>query len=153
MLIARDIIYHAGTRKLEWLMNGLMIHLGWILFQDEDTFGKSPSFSVLAEYMSEPSWAIMFLIFGIVRLVVLILNGTHIRPSAEIRAVLAGVSFVILCMWIWGIQSSGFSATGAVSYKWLAIGELLNIWQASSDMETKRRGKKQNGSGYSNLGR
>lgn len=152
MIIVRDIIAHAATRKLEWLMTGLMIHLGLILWGSDDIFAKSKSFSVLASYMSEPNWAHMFIAFGLARLIVLILNGTHIRTSAELRMMFAAVSFVILCMWIWGVQASGFAPTNAVSYKWLAIGELLNIWQASSDLEAKRRSKSKNGSGYSNLG-
>ena len=151
MLIVRDMINHAGTRKLEWIMTGLMIHLGLILVTNENIFNQSRAFSVLAGYMSEHNWAILFLMFGSVRLAVLILNGTHIRPSAEIRAALAAMSFVILCMWIWGIISSGFSPTGALTYKWMALGELLNVWQASTDMEVRRRSQK-NGNGRTNLG-
>lgn len=150
MLIVRDIVSHAGARKLEWIMSGLMIHLGWLLIGPNDVFKMSRSFSVLAEYMAEYQWAVMFIVFGVIRLVVLILNGTHIRPSAQLRMIFAGVSFTILVMWIWGIQSSGFSPTGALSYKWLAIGELLNIWQASADHEAKRRSDKN--AGNSTLG-
>lgn len=148
MVIIQDIITHVSTRKLEWVMTGLMIHLGLLLVDpSEDVFEKSAAFSELARYASETSWGLIFLTFGIVRLIVLILNGTHIKQSSEIRLVLSAISFLILCMWIWGILDSGAAVTGAITYKWLAVGELANVWQSSSD-RIKRRAARD--AGYRN---
>lgn len=141
MIIVRDILTYASTRKLEWLMAGLMIHLGYILSQPLPLFEIQPSFAVLGQYMSENNWAILFGVFGIIRLIVLILNGTHIKQSAEIRMFLSGCAFLIFSMWVWGIDASGTASTGGATYKWLALGELMNVWQSSSDMHARRSGK------------
>ena len=133
MVIIQDIISHASVRKLEWIMTGLMIHLGWIFIQPGDLFDGRPAFSVLAQYATANSWGLLFLTFGIIRLIVLIMNGTHIKQSSEIRMFLSAISFIILCMWIWGIDSSDATVTGGATYKWLALGELANVWQSSAD--------------------
>lgn len=133
MLLVQDIVRHASARKLEWLMAGMMIHLGYLLWHPENTFAKNPIYSTLAEYATENSWALIFGLYGLFRLGILILNGTHIKQSAELRIALSMGSFVILFIWIWGLNASGSASLGGISYKWMAFGELMNVWQASSD--------------------
>lgn len=138
MIIVRDIIAHAGVRKLEWLMAGLYVHLGYVLFLPYKTFEASPAFSHIATYFSENEWATIFLVFGLVRLVVLVLNGTHIKTSAEIRLVLSACSFAIFTLWVWGIDAANVASTGGATYKWLALGELMNVWQSRTDIIKRR---------------
>lgn len=143
MLIVADVVKYAAVRKLEWIMAGFMIHIGFILSGPSDVFLSSASFRDLSLYASENSWAILFGAFGIIRLVVLVLNGTHLRQSAELRMFLSMVSFLILFTWIWGLMSSE-SPLGGVSYKWFAIGELMNVWQAQSDRLARKAAKNGN---------
>ncbi len=138
MLIVTDIVSHAAVRKYEWIMAGMFIHLGYVLSLPFDTFGSANAFLVMKQYMSESSWALVFGVFGFTRLIVLILNGTHIRQSAQLRMILSGISFLILCLWVWGIDASDTASTGSATYKWLALGELMNVWQASADIRRKR---------------
>lgn len=145
MVIIQDIISHASVRKLEWIMTGMMIHLGIIFVQPGDLFLGRPAFHVLAQFATANSWGLLFLVFGLIRLVVLIMNGTHIKQSSEIRLFLSAISFIILCMWIWGIDSSNATATGGAVYKWLALGELANVWQSSAD-RLKRKASQNAGS-------
>ncbi len=133
MLLVQGIIRYASARKLEWLMAGMMIHLGYLLQRPEETFNGNPIFTTLVLYASENTWAVIFGAFGLLRLFVLILNGTHIKQSAELRILLSAGSFMILFTWIWGLNASGNASLGGISYKWMALGELMNVWQASSD--------------------
>ena len=133
MLIVRDIIHYASARKLEWIMAGMMLHLGYILALPANTFELSSSFVILKMYLSESGWALVFGAFGFARLIILILNGGHLKYSAELRMLMAACSFVIIAMWVWGIDASNTASTGGATYKWLALGELMNVWQASAD--------------------
>lgn len=137
MLIVSDVVRYAAVRKMEWIMAGFMIHMGWKLSGPSDIFLTSPAFADLARYASENTWALVFGALGIVRLIVLILNGTHLRQSAELRMFLSMVSFLILFTWVWGLISSE-SPLGGISYQWFAAGEFMNIWQASADRVARK---------------
>jgi hypothetical protein len=133
LLIVQDVISYAGAKKLEWLMMGMTLHLAYKLSLPYETFANSNSFSVLQSYLNENSWAMVFSFLGIARLVVLTLNGLHFKHSAEMRMIMAAASFAIFSMWVWGIDAANAASLNGVICKWLAIGELMNIWQASAD--------------------
>lgn len=139
MIIVRDILTYAGVRKLEWVMSGFMIHRGINLIYSGDEFNSRPVYSELIQWFDMQTWGWLFVIFSTFRLIVLILNGTHIKQSSEMRMLLAAGSFLIICAWLVGLRSSGASVTGGDVYFWLAIGELGNVWQASSDTNHKHK--------------
>lgn len=138
MVIMADIVKYASARKLEWIMTGMMLHLAYILALPAETFKLSASFNVLASFFTESGWALIFATCGFIRLIILILNGAHFKRSAELRMIMAGCSFMIITMWVWGIDAAGTVSTGGATYKWLALGELMNVWQAQSDRLTRR---------------
>lgn len=145
-LIIQDVFTHAATRKLEWLMSAMFVHMGYVLALPDETF-KGKTFQVIVQVIPEGYVAAVFGGFGLFRLGVLILNGTHIKQSSELRAILSAFSFIILFAWAWGIDATGVLTVSGVVYKWLAFGELMNVWQASSDMYKKRTYRKNGKSG------
>lgn len=146
MIIVRDVVSYMGVRKLEWIMAGLLLHVGADILANEDGYRNAKILFVLSDYMPNMYWGYVFLAFGFFRLVVLFLNGTHIRQSAELRLVLSCISFVIMCAWVMGLTTAeGVSLAGALSYKYLALGELMNVWQASADLGNRKRAEHHNG--------
>jgi hypothetical protein len=141
VLIAQDIAKYAGAKKLEWIMMGMTLHLAYKLSLPYETFAQSNSFSVLQLYLSENGWALVFSLLGIGRLVVLTFNGLHFKHAPEMRMAMAAISFAIFSMWVWGIDAGNSASLNGVICKWLALGELMNIWQASADRLTNKAAK------------
>lgn len=133
MLLVREAVVYASVRKMEWIIAAMMVHMGYLLIQPVRTFSNSTVFDIVSQYLTEQQWAVLFLLFGSVRLVVLFLNGVYIRQSAEVRIALSGISFLILSVWVWGFDALPIVSIGSAVFKWLAIGELANVWQASAD--------------------
>lgn len=142
-VIIQNVVVHASVRKFEWLMAGVMIHLGIGLHGETEIFASSKSYDEIARMFSEETWAFIFFLFGVCRLIVLFLNGTHIKPSAEIRAIMSGGAFFIFAALAMGIDAANPATIGGITYKWLALGELANVWQAVSD--ARNRSKKNGG--------
>jgi hypothetical protein len=147
MQIFIDMRQHVSVRKSEWIIAGLQTHLGLFLLGSSNVFASNPSFSMLASWpftnptTNENLWAVIFIVLGLSRVLVLTLNGYTLGLlSAQIRRFLSGISFMILVAFVFGFDASGVATTGAVTYKWLAMAELLNVWQASADL-SRRTGK------------
>lgn len=116
-LTLKTLVVHFSVRKLEIMMAGLFIHL-------------SLSY--------ESNWSKVLLLIGLARVIVLFLNGVHLKFSAELRMVLATSSFIVLAVLVGGFNNlAALSSLNSV-YFWLGIGELMNIWQASSDSIVRR---------------
>ncbi len=91
--IAGGIRQHFGMRVTEWIMTGALFGWSAVLAGDGNTFATSPSFSVIAHYGSEITWANICMTAGFIRLAALVVNGTfrQFRYSPHLRA---GASFV-----------------------------------------------------------
>lgn len=137
MIILRGIREHFPARRLEWICAGIMTGIGLRLLDPADSFAQ-PSFSELARLAGEGTWGTLMFLIGIVRLVVLFYNGAW-RPSPELRGIFAIASGTIWIAFAVGIEAAGTASTGSVTYAFLALGELSNVWTAAGDARTPYR--------------
>lgn len=139
LVIFQDLSEHVSIRKLEWLMAGLMMHLGIQLFLEPGIVSQTSLYNILTYYASQYWWAGVFVVVGLVRFLVLIFNGRYLRSgSAHLRRVLSGLSFLILTAFAFSLDIADKGPTSSLLCKWLAFGELANVWQASSDIRLRR---------------
>lgn len=126
------------TRASEWAL-GLMLFL-WsvVLIFNADLFASTPSYRVLAQVMPQTTWALLCLIAGGGRLVMLVING-HWRRSPHLRA---GAAFISCFFWFQisiGILQAGTFGTGLAIYPVLFALDVYNVFRASGDAGSSDR--------------
>lgn len=136
---------HFRIRVSEWVMALPLVGMYLALQIQPDMFSKSGSFSTLAAWGNENTWALLCLFCGITRILALIVNGSfevfpyspHIRMTAS-----------LLSLFFWSQYSLGFidaymNGVGAfsavIAYTTFAVFELVNFWRSNLDRLTSPR--------------
>jgi hypothetical protein len=78
------------ARASEWALAGAMLCLGLVSALNADLF-TDPAFRGLTDWASQPMWALGFLTVGILRLIVLLVNGAYWR-TPQFRCLFAFIS-------------------------------------------------------------
>jgi len=143
-MILVQIVEHFPVRRLEWIGSGILIGLGLRLLDPADTFAQ-PAFRDLAAAFSENTWGAALFWIGLGRFLTLAYNGAW-KPSPELRGIFAVFGLLVFASLATGIESAGVASTGSITYAFLALGEISNIWIAAGDArvpysERKRHGK------------
>lgn len=126
------------TRASEWAL-GLMLFL-WsvVLTFNVDLFASTPSFSVLSQLMPQGTWALLCMIAGGGRLIMLLINGAW-RRSPHLRAIAAFVSCFFWFQISIGILQAGTFGTGLAIYPILFLLDVYNVFRASRDAGSSDR--------------
>lgn len=104
-----DRMRHSFDAKpFEWFFGLSTLAWGIGLGNTIETFKLSSSYRVFANLMTEDSWAIICFWGGLMRLVVLTINGSWFR-SALLRTL---ASFSTLALWLASTIAFGLSGTG-----------------------------------------
>lgn len=129
---------HIQDRSTEWLSGMVMISWGWTLFLPGDTLA-GPAFAAFRRFdFTEETWAGVFLGAGVLRLVMLFINGRW--PKTPLfRMVLSAfgatswlhVSFLLYQS---HVQAAGPMGTGPGVYAILALFDLISVFRASVDV-------------------
>lgn len=143
MIILRGIRDHFPARRLEWICAAIMGGIGMRLLDPAETFSQ-PVFAELARWASEGTWGAIMFSIGFARLVVLAYNGAW-RPSPELRGVFAIAGGLVWLAFAVGVEASGTASSGSITYAFLALGELSNVWTAAGDARTPYRERLGNG--------
>lgn len=143
MIILKSIRDHFPARRLEWICAGIMAGIGLRLLDPVESFSQA-SFSELARWAGEGAWGTLMFVVGVSRLVVLFYNGAW-RPSPELRGIFAIVGGTIWIALAIGIEASGTVSPGSITYAFLALGELSNVWTAATDARTPYRERLRHG--------
>lgn len=142
--LAIGIARHFPARVNEWIMTYPLMGWSAVLRADEQMFDKSASFSELARWGDESTWALICLLAGFVRLMSLVVNGTftqftyapHLRMVASIVAAVfwAQITLGVLVAW----AMSGGIASGIIAYSTFMMLEMFNVYRASKDVGALR---------------
>lgn len=122
-------------RRSEWAGAALMIFGGWILFANPDlmTQSKTAAFDLMRSIFQQSTWARLLLSFGLVRLVVLFINGAW-RRSPHLRMLSA-----VLSCFFWMQIALSYSATFGLAFAAYVVVlglEFSNIIVAGRDART-----------------
>jgi hypothetical protein len=138
--IYRGVKNHLPFRWTEWLMLWPAFGM-WVALQlDPAMFTKSPSFTYLAHYATEATWATVLGFLGVLRLFALTVNGTfegfafspHIRAFSALVGVLIWSRFS-LGIFMAAVNSEG-AASGVIAWSLPVMIELVNTYRAWSDV-------------------
>lgn len=122
-------------RWAEWVAAGTIFMLGWMLSVNDNLMATSTGkgYHLMLEIASQPTWAVALAIFGLMRLLVLLINGLW-RRSPWARA----ISAVFSCFFWTQITLSfapifGFAFILAGGF---LLMDLVNIVRAMRDART-----------------
>lgn len=135
MIVLTDFRRHFSNaffpRLSEWMMAGHLLLLGYILTINTMLMqtGKE-SHRFLLMIADQNGWAIMLLLLGLVRFIILIINGAY-RRSPHLRALTA----VLSCFVWFQVAVSFYSIMGwaFAAYAIASITDLMNIMRCMRD--------------------
>lgn len=122
-------------RLSEWFPAAVISGIGWMLSANEDLMARDPSISYdqLLEIAPQGVWSVGLLLFGTLRLTVLLINGAW-RRSPWLRA---GMAF--LSCFVWTVLALSFSRIFGFAFiafvGWLGQ-DLFNVMRAMRDART-----------------
>lgn len=120
------------TRASEWAL-GLMLFLWSVILSANPTlFADSAALAPLADIVSQRTWAVLCLIVGGGRLIMLAINGAW-RRSPHLRALAAFVSSFFWFEITVGLLESGTFGTGLAIYPVLLALDIYNVLRAARD--------------------
>lgn len=143
--VVTGIRSHWHIRATEWLMIYPAVGMGAALIYQPDMFNTSPSFEYVADWMSQPQWALLALICALVRLVALTINGTFagFGYSPHMRAVASFAGVFFWSQFCLGLLTAAWYGGGAwsgpVMYSMACLAELLNVYRSWMDIARGRK--------------
>jgi len=131
---------HFVVRASEWIMLWPAFGLWAVLQLNPDMFDTSPSFTVIASWGEETTWAWFLAASGVARLVALTINGTfrgfifspHIRAGASLigAGVWSQVSLGFLIAWL----TAGGPPSEVIAWSTMVLLEIINTHRSWSDV-------------------
>ena len=122
-------------RLPEWHAAGMIFALGWMLSANPDRMatGGGGGYSIMLAIADQPTWSVVLMLFGAIRLLVLLINGAW-RRSPWARAAMAFV-----CCFFWTQIVLSFATTFGFAFilsaGWL-VADLVNVFRAMQDART-----------------
>ena len=119
MLVSAEFRQHLSDafypRRPEWAGAFLLVLGGWILRENPTLMevsqtGTTKPFTLMLAVASQPAWASALLAFGLLRFLVLFINGAW-RKSPHLRML-----FALLSCFFWEQIALSFSATFGLSF-------------------------------------
>lgn len=134
-------------RLVEWGAALEISLLGLILMQNGDSFGNSNSFLWMASLFTEPTWALILISVGVIRLLGLIINGSMESVTPWIRTAGALIGLTVFGMIVTSILYARFWlgaawSTGLSPYGVGFCMEIAAIVCASADARMYKNGTK-----------
>jgi len=141
-MIIRSLRQHWPSRKIEWLMSGMLTTWGFYLLLHPEVF-TNPETGVLFAGMVSLSnyiapypalvWGGLAFAAGSARAIALFINGAYTR-TPMIRVITSFISMFILTQIVIGLWKSGVPNMGLVVYPWLVVADLLSAHRAAIDV-------------------
>lgn len=143
MLVIR--FTHSFRERLpEWVTSGIMLLWGLSVFTDPEVFQRT-NYVFLGTLMPPDVWGSIAVIFGIIRLISLYINGRHSRtPPARMLGAVMGM-MIWYGLWLGGVSAGTVFAGGM--YMGLAILDSAALYFATIDAKKAVKGRS-NGDGW-----
>lgn len=126
-------------RWAEWLAAGVLLGIGMMLTTNDDLMasalasGSGRGYALLLEIAPQSVWALTMTMFGIIRIIILLINGAW-RRSPVARAVTAFLSCFFWTQIVLSFQPT-FGFAFMMGLGWL-VGDMVNIMRAARDART-----------------
>jgi len=119
-------------RLSEWACAVAVFGVGTVLIFNEDLMTRSTSnaYGLMLSIGGQPAWAKALVIFGVARLLVLLINGAW-RRSPHLRSIMA----ILSCFPLYTIAMSFMPVFGiAMIFAWVFLGmDVINAVRAAGD--------------------
>lgn len=124
---------HFNIRLGEWFASFILLSMAVLFFCAPDMFARSPDyFSGMTAFGNQIQWGFLVLIFGVVRVVALWINGRKsITPA--IRMALAFFSCFVWWQLTISLVASGVPGLGWALLPWLLALDMYNVFRSSAD--------------------
>lgn len=136
--IAKSFRETFPTRASEWALGTMLFLWAVVLTLNPDLFTESRSFVAMARFMPQETWALLCLIAGGGRLLMLAVNGAW-RRTPHLRALAAFVSCFFWFQISVGLLQAGTFGTGLAIYPVLFTLDVYNVFRASRDAGSSDR--------------
>lgn len=142
-------IKHKFRKRItEWVGAFILIFLGLILVQPDQTFDGNPSFALLESWGSGWDWGMLLMLSGGLRLIGLIVNGSMESVTPWIRVAGAAVGFIYFAlitasMVLAHLYLGAPLSTGIAPYGALALMEVAAMYLAVIDARIYQNGKRE----------
>lgn len=126
--VVRDAKHHFIVRFQEWAGTFMLAQFGFALLRPGFSFSLSPSYSVMASFATERTWATCLLTVAGLRFVALVLNGTFRafrRLSPYVRSFAAFSTAFAWSAVTFGMLYGNAPVTGSGTYGTLAVCDFL----------------------------
>lgn len=138
--LANGVWKHAGVRATEWLGLIPLMGIGFSFLNDPEIISNTASFTILLDWYDASTWAVVFTLTWIARVIALTVNGSFpsFRHSPSIRFVVSCVAGMVWCGVTVGLHeaymNAGGSPTAIYMYALAAALELRNAYVSRVDM-------------------
>ena len=138
--LATGVWRHAGVRATEWLGLIPLMGIGFSFLNDPEIISQTASFRVLLDWYAPETWALIFTVTWIFRMIALTVNGSfpRFRHSPTIRFIVSCVAGMLWCGVTIGLHdaymNAGGSPTAIYMYALAAVLELRNAYVSRIDM-------------------
>lgn len=147
--LVHGVVDHFHARLNEWIMAFPLIGFAFVLSRDPYLFENAGSFSELARWASEGTWALICTVAALGRLAALVVNGTfhsfryapHLRLVASLIAAAFWMRIAFSTIWSM-LDGSGGVGTAVVMYTTATLLESANIYRTSRDRALESAGHK-----------
>lgn len=143
--VGRGIVDHFPVRVNEWIQTYAIGGLGVVFLLNPDTFDKTPSFTEMARWADETTWAAICLNVAFWRLLALIVNGTfkaHFPYSAHLRGMAAFAACFFWGQIMLGVGVSAYAGvgswTGFVIYSSAMMADIWNMIRSWFDIGVQK---------------
>lgn len=143
--IANGVIDHFPVRRSEWISSFVMIGWGLVLALDgRPLYGN---WSYLSISLSETAWWGMCISLGVLRLIILTINGTFPQSWYGRWSPHSRIAISLLCTLMWlqlvlaGMKADVWS-TGVVAYAGYFVSDMLNTWSSAAEARELDKGRK-----------
>lgn len=139
------IAHRFQQRFVEWVASFQLMLMGMVLLHPSDTFALSQTYVVMRKMASEEYWGLFLFYVGFFRIVGLIVNGARQDVTPWIRAIGAGVGFMVFGAIAYGFVAPWFiglpPSLGIAIFPPLMAAELVSLFYSVKDAKAYRDGK------------
>lgn len=137
----------ARDRAAEWLLSWVTFTMGLVLLYPAQLFA-SPTYAGFLKIANEPTWGLIFVIFGVLRMLLLAVNGAF-RPSPMLRVV-ANTLGASLWLYMFFVVSGG--AQPGLLFATFPIFVFFDVWNAIRAAEDMARSASARATRKANVG-
>jgi len=130
--ISRSLRETFPARASEWAMGVMLFNWAIVLSFNADLFQSETGLIIYQGFNDlapQPAWAVLCLVVGGGRLIVLAINGAW-RRTPHLRTVCAFISCLVWFEISIGLMQNGLFATGLAVYPVLFVFEIFNVMRS-----------------------